>query len=186
MTALGATYIRGGSLTLRSCCCARQRCSFVAGICVSGTTITAGSDVAPTGPVGVAATATVTVGIGEAVANGGASNPAVACPGGAALGTLLAVLPGNVVLLGKRVGRTCTWVGVPICIGCPQPANTSTINSIYQRRTLANTILRTSVLVHSTTRQQLCQALKPGIHSGHNICQAHMPIIFTHNTLHRI
>jgi len=46
---------------------------------------------------------------------------------------------GYAASFGSRVGCTCTGAGVPICIGCPQPANTSTISSIYQRRTLAYT-----------------------------------------------
>ena len=65
---------------------------------------------------------------------------------GAALGTLFAVMLGSAVSLGNRVGRTCTWEGVPVCSGWPQPPNTSAISSMYQRRTIAYNALRTSVL----------------------------------------
>ena len=135
--------MRGGSLTLRSCSCARQRCSFVSGSCVNGTMITAGVAVAVAGAVGVttsvAAGSLSAVGSDVAVAITVAANSAVVCASGVVLGTLFAVMMGNAELFGRRVGCICTGEGAPICIGCPQPANTNTINSKYQRRTLANT-----------------------------------------------
>src|SRR5215217_3374795 len=131
--------MRGGSLTLRSCSCARQRRSFVSGSCVSGTMITAGVAVAVTGAVGVAVGSLSAVGSDVAVAITVAANSAVICASGVALGTLFAVMMGDAELFGRRVGGICTGEGAPICIGCPQPANTNTINNKYQRRTLANT-----------------------------------------------
>ena len=83
-------------------------------------TITAGVGVAAISLVGVASTSSVTVGalptVGSsvAVANGGASNSAVVCADGAALGTLFAVVLGSAMPFGTRVGCACTGPGVPI------------------------------------------------------------------------
>src|SRR5262249_3461951 len=148
ITGFRAIYTRGGSFTLRSCCCARQRCSFVSGACGCGTTITTGVCVGAAGVVGticpVASAAADSVG---AVLSAVAPSSGDACSDGATLGTPIAVKLGDAVSDGKRVARTCVCEGVLICSGCPQPASISTIGSIHQRRTTARRYIRTSVLV---------------------------------------
>jgi hypothetical protein len=111
--------------------------------------ITADVGVVATGMVGVAAITTVpnvgssaAVAIGNAVGSGSGMNGVAT----AVLGTLLGAAMGNPVLLCNCVGRTCVWEGVPIRSGCPQPAITSTVSSMYQRRTIAYNISRTDVL----------------------------------------
>ena len=93
-------------------------------------TITTGAGVAVVDTASVACN--LTVGVIEAVASGSAVSSDVACKVGSAPGILLPVIIGSAVSLGKSLDRTCAWEGVPICSGCPQPANTSTISSIFQ------------------------------------------------------
>jgi hypothetical protein len=164
---------------LRSCCCARQRCSFVAGACVIGTTIMAGVGDAASGLAGVA-TSAVAAGSGAAVTNGVASS-AVA---GMTLGTLLAGMLGDAEI-GNRVGCTCTGEGAPICIGCPQPANTSTNSNIYQRRTTAHTDITnncSSAFYHAPTPVSSRSSLvRSTMRQGHILMSRDV----AHYTLHR-